>query len=323
MLTSSDLNRTPGWVRLSLAVVAAVTLASCGGSDSASETTATPTTEAATTTEAVTIAPATTEAATTAPTTTEAPTTAPTTTTTTTPATTVPEEDPADIPGVIMTLGEPVTGIIDAATKPVDVYRLELDATQTLLVSISAPDGYDLLTIYSPGTTSLEGATDEDIATVESGDVEFEFEVAAPGTYYFAITADGAGQSYELKARSLDAEPDAPITDDIPGVPLALNTPVSGILDETTKPVDVYQLELTAGDIMLFTLNAPNDFKELKLYYPGTRTIVTAGSDETAFAECCEYELVHEFAVATSGTYYVAISADGAGQSYELTVSVK
>jgi hypothetical protein len=67
----------------------------------------------------------------------------------------------ADIPGVPLTFGTPVTSILDTNTKPNDVYSVDLLAGQTITIKLDAPNGLDFTRMLNPGSVTIDGNYDE------------------------------------------------------------------------------------------------------------------------------------------------------------------
>lgn len=106
--------------------------------------------------------------------------------------------------------------------------------------------------------------------------------------------------------------------DDIPGVPLGAS-PVTGSLNESSDPEDVYNIALTAGQRITFSITGPagTDFG-VELYGPG-------GWDDyraDAWGETYPYTASYVVPTGGNGTYYLDVySFDGSG-AYTLTYTI-
>jgi hypothetical protein len=103
-----------------------------------------------------------------------------------------------------LALGTTVGSVVDVDTKPSEVYAVDLVAGQTMLVTVSAPNGLRSLELYNPGTASILSADSGDFADDWSvGDsLTAQFVPAVSGVYYLRVRADNQGQPYELQVRA-------------------------------------------------------------------------------------------------------------------------
>ena len=115
---------------------------------------------------------------------------------------------------------------------------------------------------------------------------------------------------------------------DIPGTPMTLNSTVSGTVDATTKPRDVYAIPLTRGQEVQLTLtlsqyDGMTGSDCLLLVSPSSKSIVNNDYEEVADAGVSE-SLVETitYTPAVDGTYYIDVHAGGMnGLGYSLTAA--
>ena len=88
-----------------------------------------------------------------------------------------------------MALGTPVQSLVDQATKPSDVYSINLAVGQKATVHLSAPNGVGGLLVFNPGTESIHGKQSVAWSTsVGSTPITHVITSAVAGTYYIGIT---------------------------------------------------------------------------------------------------------------------------------------
>ena len=113
---------------------------------------------------------------------------------------------------------------------------------------------------------------------------------------------------------------------DIPGTPISVGQTAIGTVDQTTKPDDVYAVQLTRGQqvqIVATMTPSPNYSGEsyVNLYSPSSKSLasgtVVAQDDEQSSAV-----RTVTYTAAVDGTYFIDVTAhDMNGLSYALTVS--
>ncbi len=221
----------------------------------------------------------------------------------------------SDIPGVPLALGQTVTSILDFQTKPLDAFSVDLEAGQKVRVLVKS-DKRTFIGYANPDQASFNGNSGVTLCNYATACAEV-FAVAVGGTYYIRVSTDQAAVPYSLTV-SIDGTTPAPATaSDIPGVPLAFGQPVSSVLDVQTKPVDVFSVDLEAGQ------------KVRVLVKSDKRTFIGyANPDQASFAsergtDLCNYATACSelLTAAAAGTYYLRIGTDQAGVIYTVTVN--
>ena len=114
------------------------------------------------------------------------------------------DDSPADAPG----LGIPGTasGRLNADSDPHDVYRLSLQAGQSIVVNSSGIGEVDLR-LFPPGTTDVNGGNAVAGATVAGADEELTFRAPSAGTYYLDVFTPLGSATYTVRTQ-LDADRD-------------------------------------------------------------------------------------------------------------------
>ena len=110
------------------------------------------------------------------------------------------------------------------------------------------------------------------------------------------------------------------VESEIPGTKSCVGVSVSSVIDQKTKPRDVYALDLVAGQQVLFKIAASNGCNYFNLYNPSSKSI-DANQVSLAFNANCYDGATQLFTPAASGTYYLVIFASGSGQPYTLSLS--
>ena len=120
---------------------------------------------------------------------------------------------------------------------------------------------------------------------------------------------------------SLRREPDARevrADDDVPGVPIDPNGSVQSVVDASTRPFEVFALDLAAGQQVKITLGMPGG-GSLSVANPGTTTI--KGSYTRAMSGgTSSGKFVGILIPAVDGTYSVIVQASQNGEPYSLTI---
>jgi hypothetical protein len=126
---------------------------------------------------------------------------------------TIPTALPLGVPGH-------VTGNVDAANDPHDVYKLQLTAGHGVIFHSSSVADVDLR-LYAPGSTTLYGGTIvAGATTVGTGNESFEYIAATSGTYFLDVEAASGSGTYTLETvadTDGDGIPDS--VDNCPTVP--------------------------------------------------------------------------------------------------------
>ncbi len=224
-----------------------------------------------------------------------------------------------DIPGVMAPVS-PIIGTLDGASDIDDVYRVHLDAGQTLMASLQGSAGTDF-DLYLYGPTAGSVLVDSPIAGSDGASYPEMFQFTAPsaGDYYLdAYAYDGSGSySIAYSVSSADAEPD----DDIPGV-AAPSSPILGSVDSMTDTDDVYAINLTAGQSLTVNLNGASgtDF-DAYLFGPGAESVHL--DDPVAWAMSIAYPDTFTYVATSSGLHYVDVNAYSGAGAYSLTYGIE
>jgi hypothetical protein len=184
----------------------------------------------------------------------------------------------SDISSAVQLPEGPVTGSVDSAGHPDDVYRFYLEPGATIVFRLDATAGSNTeLWLYPPTATSLAaggigGDTRHTFPEYDS------FTSSAGGYYYIDVYSGASGSS----SYSLDYYIDSH-NDYIPGVAITAS-PVTGWLDYNWDWDDVYRLPLRSGDRLTLTLserasasNTPDFDADLFLYGPWATTLYNEG----------------------------------------------
>ena len=116
-----------------------------------------------------------------------------------------------------------------------------------------------------------------------------------------------------------------PIASGLPGTPLPVGTSVRSVVDQTTKPRDVYAVTLVAGQEIRFTLNELTSpisaWVETSVVNPGARDLADPRSFSLALTRTTFARDEWRFTPAIAGTYYLVVRAQTSGQAYAFTLS--
>lgn len=111
-----------------------------------------------------------------------------------------------DIPGTPLALGSSQGSVVDKATKPRDVYALNLTAGEEIQVKVTHQYGQYLhYQLANPGSNSFRtnsvslAFTEKDYRELWS----MNFAPPVTGTYHLAIIADASAQSYTISVLHL------------------------------------------------------------------------------------------------------------------------
>ena len=110
-----------------------------------------------------------------------------------------------------------------------------------------------------------------------------------------------------------------PIATDIPGTPFMLGSSLTSILDKDTRPRDVFSFSLSAGQTLSITLKSSH-VTFAQIYKPGTLTVVNTNPEYLCYQDL---DCTNTFPVATTGTYYIMISARDSGVKYTLSANIQ
>ncbi|MGB0386022.1 MAG: hypothetical protein ACPGWR_14545 [Ardenticatenaceae bacterium] len=221
-----------------------------------------------------------------------------------------------DIPGIPLEFGTPVTSVVDEDTKPREVYAVNLAAGQMLRVEIESDPNVSVY-IAKPGTKSFDDTKGEPLCN-GTRSCNKTFLAAVEGTYYLNVKTSQSGIGYTMtiseKGGSISGA-----TDDIPGIPLEFGTPVTSVVDEDTKPREVYAVNLAAGQMLRVEIESdPN--VSVYIAKPGTKSF-----DDTKGEPLCNgtRSCNKTFLAAVEGTYYLNVKTSQSGIGYTITVSAE
>jgi len=226
----------------------------------------------------------------------------------------------SDIPGTEICLGSSVTSVIDDNTRPRDTYAFDLTAGQEVLFQAESR-GCVYIYVYNPNSRSIE--TDQVSRAISSGcrsEWQQNYTPAVSGRYYLSVSATDSGQRYTLSLKPTGQQvPINQVPSDIPGIALAIGDSRTSVLDDNTKPRDVYSIDLQAGRDVVFKAIS-NGCLYMQLYNPGSKSIET-DDVSSALSSGCRSEWSESFTPAISGTYYFSLTATDTGQTYQFSVT--
>jgi hypothetical protein len=226
-----------------------------------------------------------------------------------------------DIPGVPMSIGQAVQGVVYATTDPNDVYAIFLYEGQQVHIIASDTEARQNVRVYlhPPGSVSLGAVTSGEILFFNSND-GCRYMPAVTGTYYVRVRTFGHGVPYTLKVvPGPDPHITTPDSNDIPGIPMG-NGSWAGVVDDVTDKNDVYAITLIAGQEMTITAKNTSDrgYARVSLYPPGFLSLRDAMYRELFFFNA---DGGKRYTPATSGTYHLRVWAWGVGVSHTITLS--
>ena len=189
--------------------------------------------------------------------------------------------------------------------------------------------GPHLKGIYDSTGTRVHTVTDNAATDVSSGTWgNFEhrilFEVATDGTYYIAAGSDGPGRgNYRLSLRDLGGS-------ELPGEDFSADPSTEGVamLGMTVRgyigrgDVDWFAVELTAGHVYRAEQHGGGFHARMRGVYDADGDLVTRLAHPTGDGDYHYSHNTDEFAVDTSGTYYIAAAGNGGNTSGSYTLRV-
>ncbi len=135
-----------------------------------------------------------------------------------------------------------------------------------------------------------------------------------------APAAAAAPAGVRVVARDLGA-----IASDLPGTALPLGSAVQSVVDQNTKPRDVFAVSLLAGQEVRFVLTdlaSPiSAWLEISLLNPGARDLADPRSFTQALVRTTYRGDEWRFTPAVAGTYHLVIRSRTSGQSYAFTLA--
>ncbi|MGB0388437.1 MAG: hypothetical protein ACPGWR_26765 [Ardenticatenaceae bacterium] len=231
-------------------------------------------------------------------------------------AATEQEKDiPSDIPGRPLELGSSVKSKIDRDTKPRDVYQVRLKAGEVLEVNLDANEHANIH-IFTPNAQSITSNANKYLCW--TANCPATFVAAVEGDYYISVSAEALEVVYTLTVRSKEVIPLPNTADEIPGVALDFGSPQKSVIDQDTKPRDVYQVRLKAGEVLEVNLDA-NEHANIHIFTPNAQFITSNANKYLCWTADCPAT----FVAAVEGDYYISVSAEALGVVYTLTVRSK
>ena len=111
------------------------------------------------------------------------------------------------------------------------------------------------------------------------------------------------------------------VASDTPGTPLQLCQTVTSVIDKRTRPIDVYSIQLQAGQSVRFRIQC-NEFCSLSLWNPNTINVrsTAVGADVFTVRSNNNREDFKAYTAAVDGTYLVSIRASRSGDRYIASV---
>ncbi len=266
------------------------------------------------------------------PSATEAPSTTPTLVPSST-FTSAPEAvgDPFEIPGIPISVGQVIEDVVDEDTNPRDVYRVELVAGEEYLIEFSCLEncGYSVdLVIANPDSKSIEydrWSKSIEMHSASSIPARSYFAPAVTGNYYIIINADNPNHQYSLSINRTSSDIDPNNVGEIPGVPLAIDQELIGVVDVETNLLDIFAVDLTAGEEYIIDfgcLNSCGYSVDLVIANPDSKSIeFDQWSKSIEMHSASSTPTRSYFAPAVTGKYYIIISADNPNHKYSLRLS--
>lgn len=261
-----------------------------------------------------------------------------------------------DIPGTAFAVGSAVSGTVDPAADPNDVYGIHLDAGDEVRItcmptatSSDANPKKGHLSFFAPGVPSLAGSKDFAIALYKNlwkGSyltVYAEFEYVAPrsDTYYLRVEAAEGTFAYNLEVEST-GRPPYPVADanDIPGLRQGLGS-VRGVVDTRVDRNDVYAVKLLSGQPVVLSLEPTHtvDTKDrhltgtarLSLLAPGSTSIGSYSTYNRACPEVAAFNSSSDdrdetalitYTPTSTGVYFIWIQASSVVTNFTYTLTV-
>lgn len=217
-----------------------------------------------------------------------------------------------DIPGIPLT-ASPVAGAL-SDTDEDDVYSVYLGEGQTLHAALTGASGTDFdLQFYAPTATTVGGGGGRLSGSMTQGYPEtVTYTASETGWYYLDVSRYSGAGAYTLDWRRTGTS-----DDNLPGAAIP-GSPVVGTLDSSADIIDVYSVELQAGQQLTLFMNAEDQSADydLWLYGPGS-TGIDIDSPLVKRESPYSSELLR-YAATRTGTYSVAVFAYSGSGGYEL-----
>ncbi len=111
------------------------------------------------------------------------------------------------------------------------------------------------------------------------------------------------------------------VASDIPGTPLQLCQAVTSVIDRNTRPIDVYSVQLQAGQSVKFRIQC-NQHCSLSFWNPNTPDVrsTAVGADVFTVRSNSNREGSRIYTAAVDGTYPVSIRTNRSGDRYTASV---
>lgn len=226
-----------------------------------------------------------------------------------------------NIPGVPIP-SSPVTDQIGGLGDMDDVYRVFLQAGQTIDCTLTAldPGTSPVLYLYDPTTTDNFWDTSVASAVTTDNPKAIEYTAESTGYYYVDVYSGGDQGGYRLEW-STTSTPD----DNIPGV--ATSGPhLSGELGVATDTDDVYRIHADAGDLISASLAASEvdaASTDFDLYLYGPSALDTMVDQPLAKADGPVYPKAITLKAPVTGDYYLHAHAFAGEGSYAIDWTAK
>lgn len=115
------------------------------------------------------------------------------------------------------------------------------------------------------------------------------------------------------------------VPSDIPGVLVAPGVTISSVIDQHTKPRDVYAVRLAAGQTLQLqmTVNTGMFSYSIEIANPDAASFTPGAWHGETLCNYYNSPCTESFTAAVAGTYYVAVVANGATVPYTLRLTVR
>ncbi|MHB8792724.1 MAG: hypothetical protein ACYC6O_05245 [Thermoleophilia bacterium] len=199
-----------------------------------------------------------------------------------------------NIPGVQIPGSAVIGGNLNSYSNEDDVYRLWLNAGQTIVVSMTGPAGSDFdVYFFNSLATSVTSTTGlvSGSASYTHYPEEFTYTVpAGAGGYYYLDVYAYSGAGNYIFSWSVNASPD----DNIPGIRLPGTSPIGGSLNQNTDHRDVYYVYLSDGQTFNASMTGigSNDFDMILFKWGSTNAesdTGVAGSGSLSYPDNMSY----------------------------------
>ncbi len=226
----------------------------------------------------------------------------------------------SEIPGTKLSVGSPITSVVDYNTKKRDVYAIDLVAGQEMRFTGEAVSGSLTFVLYNPDARIIETKQASSVFS-ESGSGKWtrDFTPAVSGTYYLAIQPGSSEQRYTLAVSVTGNSVTGNVVSEIPGTKLNVGGSITSVVDYNTKKRDVYAIDLVAGQEVRFTVVPMGGSMSFLLGSPASRSF-EANQVTKLFSDGSSSKWVYDYTPTATGIFYLSISASGSGQTYSLSV---